>query len=118
MNDIKVGDRVRGIRSGNDWVVMGIDGDMAWLKSDGGEYTERFCKVLTRIEPEKVVLTPKYSVGQRVNCIGQGKVQVTGPEVGYHIEGWGGLWPESLFEFLPEPCDKCKGSGVASEGGA
>jgi len=118
---IKVGDRVRGIRSGYDWVVMGIDGDMAWLKSDDGEYTERLCKVLARIEPEPVALTPKYPVGERVQteplrliATADNIYVVKAPAVGYELES-GGWLPESLLFPVPEPCPTCKGSGVASE---
>ena len=108
MNDTtRVGDRVETLKSRRTGCVQGIYGDKAWILLDSGELETLYLSVLTRIEPEKVTLTPKYSVGQRLNCIGQGKVQVTGPEVGYHVVGWSGLWPESLFESLSEPCDKC-----------
>jgi len=114
MNDIKVGDRVRGIRSGNDWVVMGIDGDLAWLKSDEGEYTERFCEVLTRIEPEPVVLTPKYAVGQEVKFRG-GIYPIETVQAVYYLTGWLGSHSEDSLEPAPGHCPKCKGSGKASE---
>ena len=117
MNDtIRVGDKVRGIRSGNDWVVMGIDGDMAWLKSDGGEYTERFCKVLTRIEPEPVTLTPKYAVGQEVIGIGSGsRYRLEECAIAYYVGHGDGWLPERSLKPVPEPRPTCKGSGVASE---
>ena len=116
MNDIQVGDRVRGIRSGNDWVVMGIDGNMAWLKSDGGEYTERFCKVLTRIEPEPVTVTPKYAVGQRVRSTLTGTIYTIEALVRTTYRTTTGCYlDESNLEPVPTPCPKCKGSGKASE---
>ena len=113
---IKVGDRVEtlGHRTG---YVQGIYGNRAWVLFASHELNTLYLSDLTRIEPEPVVLTPKYGVGQRVNFIGQGKVHLAGVEVGYHIEKWGGLWAESLLEPIPEPCPTCKGSGV-SEGGA
>ena len=123
MNDIKVGDRVRGIRSGNDWVVMGIDGDLAWLKSDEGEYTERFCEVLTRIEPEPVALT----VGQKVR-LSEGRVGIIKDlreEAYVEIDDsrettvhWPPLriWKlSSELEPVPAPCPTCKGGEKASE---
>jgi len=112
MSDINVGDRVKHIRSAL-VDVCAIDGNKLWVKDPHGNHWTTTVSLLTRIEP--VVLTPKYSVGQTVNCIGQGKVQVTGVEVGYHIEKWGGLWPESLLEPVPTPCPTCKGSGKSSE---
>ena len=116
MNDtIKVGDRVR-TRSDCEVIVLGIDGGRAWVRyTETGVHHEVCMSTLTHIEPEPVTLTPKYGVGQRVNFIGQGKVQLAGVEVGYHIEKWGGLWPESLLEPVPTPCPLCKGSGKASE---
>ena len=114
MNEIKAGDKVLNPGFGERTVVA-VDGNSAWIRDKDGWQCVAKLSNLTRIEPEPVVLTPKYGVGQRVNFIGQGKVHLAGVEVGYHIEKWGGLWPESLLEPVPEPCDKCKGSGVASE---
>jgi len=118
-NKIKVGDRVLfGPKADSSpHIVAAIIGEDAWVKPTfyvGMGFIQPLDS-LTRIEPEPVVLTPKYGVGQRVNFIGQGKVHLAGVEVGYHIEKWGGLWAESLLEPIPTPCPTCKGSGKASE---
>ena len=114
---IDVGDRVRSICHDSGTVLAlhtAEDGkEWAWVQWHD-EYYECFgvkLSDLTRIEPETVTLRPRYGVGERVNFIGQGKVQLAGVEVGYHIEKWGGLWPESLLEPVPTPCPTCKGSG-------
>ena len=117
---IKVGDRVEARVYGRATVIgehIAFGGKRwLWIEYDSGhECYGVQATQLTRIEPEPVVLTPKYGVGQRVNFIGQGKVHLAGVEVGYHSEKWGGLWAESLLEPIPTPCPTCKGSGKASE---
>ena len=122
MNDkIKVGDRVRGNHGGAAWTVVGIGGNTAWLRAGKDNYTVRLLEVLTRIEPEKVVLTPKYAVAQRLrtsplrlNTTADNIYVVKGPVVGYELES-GGWLPESLLSPIPDPCPECGGSGVASE---
>jgi hypothetical protein len=123
MNDtIKVGDRVRGKATGRKYLVLAIYEDMAWILHEETDLTSSVgFQYLTRIEPEKVALTPKYVVAQRLrtsplrlNITADNIYVVKGPVVGYELES-GGWLPESLLFPIPEPCPTCKGSGK-SEG--
>ena len=124
---IKVGDRVLfGPKADSSpHIVAAIIGEDAWVKPTfyvGMGFIQPLDS-LTRIEPEKVVLTPKYAVAQRLrtsplrlNITADNIYVVKGPVVGYELES-GGWLPESLLFPIPEPCPTCKGSGK-SEGSA
>jgi len=118
MNDIQVGDRVHPDGYGDNVTlrVVAIEGNEAWLVDFMGVHRTHRLAALTRISPEKVVLTPKYVVGQRVRS--------TLTDTIYTIEALGRTTyrtttgctvDESNLEPVPEPCPECKGSGVASE---
>ena len=115
---IEVGDRVRiSVYGGfHDATVLALDADWAWVLQDHDRrgYTSVPLAKLTRIEPEKVVLTPKYAVGREVQFQG-GIYSIEKVVVAYELTGWFGLRAEDSLEPAPEPCPKCKGSGKASE---
>ena len=126
MNDIKVGDRVHDFCYGNGTALalhLAADGECwVWSEYDKPKtcYGTRITD-LTHIEPEPVVLTPKYAVAQRLrtsplrlNTTADNIYVVKGPVVGYELES-GGWLPESLLSPIPDPCPECGGSGVASE---
>jgi len=111
-DEIRVGDRVRGpgIRqSGSEVVAIGeLE---AWVRFEQGSHGTYLLSDLTRIEPEKVALTPKYEVGQTVKKHGLGEaVSIENITVTYAVNipllgrVW---WRESDLEAVPEPCDKC-----------
>ena len=117
---IKVGDRVRGASFGNG-TVIGLHtakdgGSWAWVEYDD----EPDCfgsKVqnLTRIEPEPVMLRPKYKKDERVRTKGGREITVDRVFIGYESQPCLEWWEEDQLEPAPEPCPKCKGSGKASE---
>ena len=120
---IKVGDRVLfGPKADSSpHIVAAIIGEDAWVKPTfyvGMGFIQPLDS-LTRIEPEKVVLTPKYGKGDRVR--GRHSHQIYTIEEPIDIkyrtaEGFNVTEHEVCP--VPEPCPECKGSGVASEGGA
>jgi len=123
MNDtIKVGDRVyRWVDRDAGYVLRATRGPWAWIERDDGTFRTvgLGSLALTRIEPEKVVLTPKYGKGDRVR--GRHSHQIYTIEEPIDIkyrtaEGFNVTEHEVCP--VPEPCPECKGSGVASEGGA
>jgi len=123
---IEVGDRVR-TTWGEEGIVLGIHTNSSgerwlWTEFDKSHQCWGFTdEQFTRIEPEKVVLTPKYAVAQRLrtsplrlNITADNIYVVKSPAVGYELES-GGWLPESLLFPVPTPCPTCKGSGKASE---
>jgi len=112
MSEIKVGDPVQGKRSGNEWVVLAIDGEVAWLRADDGERAERFLCALTRIEPEPVTLRPKYGIGDPVRSTLSGSVYRVAAiaSIQYRTEE-GFIIDEHNSEPVPTLCPTCKGSG-------
>lgn len=119
---IEVGDRVRAPGKSEGGTVLAIDDlliakdrldDRYWVKFDDGAYQTWWRPNLTRIEPEPVVLRPKYRVGERVrtnalrlNITPDMSYVISRPAVGYEVES-GGWLPESLLEPVPEPCPEC-----------
>jgi hypothetical protein len=136
MNDtIKVGDRVETRNSHRTGCVQGIYHDQAWILLDSDEMETLHLSVLTRIEPEPVVLTPKYAIGQNVTIKGAGRageqtvyrIAEVADTIRYALE-WDAsplgsisagrtlaTYTADQLEPVPEPCPECKGSGVASE---
>ena len=114
MNDIiRVGDLTDCGR------VVAIDGPVAWTRNElNGHHTVSLVG-LTRIEPEKVVLTPRFAVGQEVKKHGLGEaLSIEDITVTYavNIPMLGRVWwRECDLEPVPKLCPECKGSGVASE---
>ena len=123
MNDtIRVGDRVETLKTHRTGCVSSIYGDKAWVLLDSGELDTVYLDVLTRIEPEKAVLTPKYAVGEEVQSyvvgIKKARWTVVEARVDYLVKLPDGTLDhrvEFQLEPAPEPCPKCKGSGKASE---
>jgi hypothetical protein len=114
MNDtIRVGDRVEHIGFGQR-VVIAIVGDQAWIRDGNFDVIAR-TKNLTRIEPEKVTLTPKYKKDERVRTKGGREITVDRVFIGYESQPCLEWWEEGQLEPVPEPCPECKGSGVASD---
>ena len=120
---IKVGDRVEARVYGRATVIgehIAFGGKRwLWIEYDSGhECYGVQATQLTRIEPEPVVLTPKYAVGQRVRLCGANTAtEVIENRIACRLES-GGYYYEDILEPIPEPCPECKGSGVASEGEA
>ena len=118
--EFKVGDEVR--RSGWEcgYTILALDDTgHAWIRSEHSRLGLIVqISSLTRIEPEPVVLTPKYAVEQRVRTA-QNKTEtvIKGILITYETTNLG-TWDEAELEPVPEPCPECKGSGKASEGGA
>jgi len=114
MNDIQVGDRVRD-HLGHFAQLLAVDGAEAWVRYDEGGHVTISLNCLTRIEPERITLHPKYAVGQNVRTArNKTETVIKGIFITYGTSNLG-TWDESELEPVPEPCDKCKGSGVASE---
>ena len=123
-DEIKVGDRVHPDGYGDNVTqrVVAIEGNEAWLVDFmGNHYTHRLSK-LTRIEPEKVALTPKYPVGSNVKFYAvdskEPVCKVIEARLDYLLERPDGsrvCWTEFQLEPVPTPCPLCKGSGKASE---
>ena len=126
MNDIKVGDRVHDFCYGNGTALalhLAAGGECwVWSEYDKPKtcYGTRITD-LTRIEPEKVVLTPRFAVGQRLRLRGDhshifiaDRIEILYQDSGNPMQSW----YEDALEPVPEPCPECKGSGIASEGGA
>ena len=116
MNDIQVGDRVHPDGYGDNVTqgVVAIEGNEAWLVDFMGVHRTHRLSDLTRIEPEKVALTPKYKMGQEVESPA-GKRTIREVFVAYRMRSYGGWWTEDQLKAVPEPCPECKGSGVANE---
>ena len=120
---IKVGDRVEARVYGRATVIgehIAFGGKRwLWIEYDSGhECYGVQATQLTRIEPEPVTLTPKYRIADSLRFKGGNRetapIRVTGIIIGYLDED-NYFWREAELEPVPEPCDKCKGSGVASE---
>ena len=124
-NAIKVGDRVWASGLG-DGRMLAIHDDYGWVLWNTHDHCTARLDSLTRIEPEPVTLT----VGQRVRlCEGRvGVIKDLREEAYVEIDDSREItvhspplriWKlSSELEPVPEPCPECKGSGVASEGGA
>ena len=116
-DNIKVGDRVKYERSDSGWryEVLCIHGDQAWLRDErDGMYQGALIENLTRIEPEKVTLTPLYEVGERVHWLTTSRMKtIRAIVVGYRMEEDpnGAVWGEDELEPVPDVCPQCKGTG-------
>ena len=115
---IRVGDRVKDNVTCATGTVLYLKFPWAWVLPDAASRPESWSAgSFTRIEPEPVVLTPKYAVGQRLlsrkgNFVVVKAISLT---TRYEFEGWKGFWPEENYKPIPAPCPTCKGSGK-SEG--
>ena len=117
MSEIKVGDRVLNPGFGERTVVA-VDGNSAWIRDKDGWQCVAKLSNLTRIEPELVVLTPKYAAGQRLRLRGDhshifvaDRIEILYQDSGNPMQSW----YEDVLEPVPTPCRTCKGSGKASE---
>ena len=114
-DNINVGDRVRGAFTGRSGTVIAITEQWAWIRNSGEPFTIPLCN-LTRIELEKITLTPRFGIGEKVKIRFGEVVKINAVVVAYRDnENW--LWAEDQLEPIPTPCPTCKGSGK-SEGSA
>lgn len=120
MSEIKVGERVR-TTWGHEGTIICISGNSGWVKMGEDSHETWWLPDCTRIEPEPVVLTATYRIGQKVRVrTGGCEFTVNRMSMGYlaDVPSLGDVWfREDTIEPVPTPCPACKGSGV-SEGSA
>jgi len=88
----------------------------AWIEWEDGYCASVGAFDLTRIELEKITLTPRFGIGEKVKIRFGEVVKINAVVVAYRDnENW--LWAEDQLEPIPTPCPTCKGSGK-SEGSA